>query len=432
MNQSVFRKIFLFLACGVFVPWAGFSQITSSADAVIPTEYSGGTQDNIYIFCGQKDVPNGSLTATFPGSDSGNIGWTKYNSSTGNFDFYSSDVAGGTSSTISNLPDGCYRATLTGTSGTYVYTAWVFNDYIAATAEIPESDCTSFTLNGTFDSPNFSYTDLSNGQTIDINKNIQVKWMTGEDEVSQILTFTNYVPPTRDTQYSLEVSDRFGCSGAATVTYVSIVTSAEFSVDTSEGEAPLKVTFTNESENGDAGKYEWFIYKSLGELDNEASQNNGVVKDSIKEVLYNDNPVYTFENVGDYKVKLVSKHVSELTTCTDTFYLSGYITTDSSFIKAPNVVLPDNTEPKLRVFTVYFYSMKSIKISIFNRWGKIMHVYDNGNVNGFDNTAEISAWDCKIGGKLVTPGVYYYVAEGVGRDGQRRRAKGFFHVFRDK
>jgi hypothetical protein len=429
MNQSVFRKIFLFLLGCVFVPLAGFSQITSSADAIILTEYSAGRQDNIHIFCGQKNVPAGSLTATFPSGESGNVEWTKFNASGGSFDFFSSDASGGTSSTISDLADGCYRATLTGTAGTHVYTAWVFNDYLAVTAEIPESDCSFFKLNGNFDSPAFSYTDLTNGQVIDINKRFQVEWKVGGDVVSQVLSFSNYDPPTHDTRYTLEVSDRFTCSGQAEVTYTSIVTKAKFSADPSEGEAPLRVTLTNQSENGDAGKFQWFIYKDRTVLQKEGQQNNGIVKDSIMDVLYNDNPVYTFEHSGEYRVKLVSTKVSEQTTCYDTAYLAGYIVADTSLIDAPNVFLPESGNP---YFLVKFQSLKRLKITIFNRWGKILQVYENNDVQGYKGTALASAWDGKVGGKLATPGVYYYVVDAVGRDDRRRRTSGFFHLFRGK
>lgn len=429
MNRSVFRKTILFLVSCVFVPLAGFSQITSSADAIIPTEYSSGAQDNIHVFCGQKDVPAGSLTATFPNGESGTVEWTKYNVFTGNFDFFSSDASGGTSSTISNLADGGYRATLTSTAGTHLYTAWVFNDYIVATADIPESDCSSFKLNGNFDSPAFSYTDLSNSQLIQINKGFQVEWKVGEDVVSQVLVFVNYEPPTQNTNYSLTVTDRFNCSGQTEVTYNSIVTKAKFSVNPSNGEAPLKVTFTNESENGDAGKFQWFIYKDRTVLQNEGQKNNGVVKDSIMDILYNDNPVYTFENSGEYKVKLVSEKVSELTTCYDTAYLAGYIVADTSFIEVPNVFLPESTHPN---FIVKFQSLKQLKITIFNRWGKILHVYENNNIQGYKADALASAWDGRVGGRLATPGVYYYVVDAVGRDGRKRRTSGFFHLFRGK
>ena len=117
--------------------------------------------------------------------------------------------------------------------------------------------------------------------------------------------------------------------------------------------------------------------------------------------------------------------------------MSDYIVIGESFIDAPNVFTPGNEDGQNlnETFAVKFFSMKTVKITIFNRWGKILHVYENNNVQGFYNTASSvpeSVWDGKVGGRLATPGVYYYVAEGMGRDGKKRSANGFFHLFRGK
>jgi len=434
--MNMFKSIggLLFIISVFFVPVAGFSQITSNASAVIPTEYSSGSQDNIHVFCGAKGELNATLTASLPTSETGSFEWKKYNVQSGIFDFFSSDLSGNSTSTISNLENGCYRATCTSTSGVKIYTAWVFNNYIVATAEIPESDCNSFTLKGTFDSPILTYIDLQTGQAKQLDKKIQVKWLEGNVVVSRIIISKVYNPPTKDTDYTLEVTDRFTCIAKAEVLYKSIVTKALFSVSVDKGEAPLEVTFTNDSENGDPGKFEWFIFRDLDAIKKEAAANNNIVKDSILVKLYNDSPVYTFENSGSYKVKLVSKKVSEFNTCYDTVYLKGYIIADTSFVDAPNVFTPngDGTNDE---FIVKFWSMKQIKISIFNRWGKLLHVWESGNVINFGNTIDTvpqSVWDGKVGGKYCTPGVYYYVVEGRGRDDKRRRTSGFFHLFRDK
>lgn len=416
------------------MPVIGFAQITSDADEVVPTEYSNGTQDLIHIFCGAKGEKNATLKASTLNGESGSFEWQKYNAASGNFVFFSSDLSGSPTSTISNLEDGCYRVKVTAASGEKTYTAWVFNNYIDATAEIPESDCTSFTLKGTFDTPKLLYTDLLTGQPLELNKGIQVKWLDGEVVVSRVINSEVFDPPTKDTDYTLEVTDKFGCVTEAEVQYRSIVTKALFSVSEDQGEAPLEVTFTNESENGDAGKFEWFIFRDLDEIKREAAANNGIVKDSILIKIFSESPVYTFENSGSYKVKLVSIKMSEFHTCYDTIYLDGYIKADTSFVDAPNVFTPngDGTNDE---FIVKFWSMKEIKISIFNRWGKLLHVWESNNVINFDNTIETvpqSVWDGKVGGKVSTPGVYYYVVEGRGRDNERRRTSGFFHLFRDK
>ncbi len=434
MNRFKLLVVLFIFGSYLFFPEVGFSQITSNADQIVLTEYSSGSQDNIHIFCGAKDEKNASLVAGFSSGETGSFEWSKYNSAIGDFDFYSTDASGSSTSTISNLENGCYRVKLSNASGDKIYTAWVFNNYIEATAEIPESDCNSLTLSGTFDSPQLIYTDLTTGQPKELNKGIAVKWLDGDVLVSRVLTATVYAPPTKNTDYTFEVTDLFGCIVRATVQYNSIVTKALFSVSVAKGEAPLEVTFNNESENGDPGKYEWFIFRDRLEIQAESEKNNGVVKDSIMERLYNDSPVYVFEKSGEFRVKLVSKKISEFNTCYDTVYYDEYIVADTSFVDAPNVFTP-NGDGINDEFVVKFTSMQSIKISIFNRWGKLLHVYENNNVQGFGPTLESDAqsvWDGKVGGRYASPGVYYYVVEGRGRDDVKRQENGFFHLFRDK
>lgn len=440
MNLRKQAASFLFLVFILLAPFVGRTQITSVADAVVLTEYSGGSQENIYIFCGANGDRKAYLTATEPNGETASFEWTKYNVQSGTFDFFRNDSPGSSTSNAPDLEDGCYQVNITSSSGVIsTYTAWVFNNFIDATADIPESDCTSFLLEGNFESPALVYTDLSNGQSLELTKDIKVEWREGQSVFSRIVSYRNYAPPTQDTNYTFEVSDRFGCTGQANVTYVSIVTKASFEYtiaeqksDIKKVEAPLTVTFTNTSENGDPGKFEWFIFKDLQKIKDE--KDAGTFKDSIMEVVYNDSPVYTFEESGEYLVKLVSKHVSEFGTCTDTFYIPESIVIDSAFIDAPNVFTPngDGTNDK---FAIKFFSMKTVKITIFNRWGKVIHKWESNNVQGFFNTATsitASVWDGKVGGKLATPGVYYYVAEGIGRDGKKKKANGFFHLFRDK
>jgi len=424
----------LFFTCFIFTPEIGFAQITSVADEVVPTEYSSGAQDQIHIFCGQKGELNAALIANSTNNEPASFEWQRYNPLTGNFDFLSTESSGSTTSTISGLENGGYRVKVISASGEKRYTAWVFNNYIEAKAEITDSDCNSLTLKGSFDTPKLIYTELPTGQSKELTKDIQVRWMDAEVVVSRVLVSKVFDPPTKDTDYTLEVTDRFGCIAKTDVQYRSIVTKALFTVSVDKGEAPLEVTFNNESENGDPGKFEWFIFRDLDEIKRESEENNGVVKDSILIKLYNDSPVYTFENSGSYKVKLVSKKVSELQTCFDTIYLEGYIIADTSFVDAPNVFTP-NGDGVNDEFIIKFWSMKEIKISIFNRWGKLLHVWESNNVINFGNTVETvpqSVWNGKVGGKVCTPGVYYYVVEGRGRDDKRKRTSGFFHLFRDK
>jgi len=176
MNFTKILVRFLFFACLILVSEAGFSQITSIADAVVPTEYSSGAQDQIHVFCSENGEQNASLIGSYPTGETGNFEWQKYNPISGIFELYSSDQSGNQTSTISNLADGCYRMKITTTSGAKTYTAWVFNSSIEATAEITASDCKSFTLKGTIGTPTtLKYVDLTNSQPKFLKKEIKVK-----------------------------------------------------------------------------------------------------------------------------------------------------------------------------------------------------------------------------------------------------------------
>ena len=442
--QSLVAGLIVLIVC-VLAPSLGYAQISSNVKGAVPTEYSSGNQDSIYVFCGNQGELNAALTATSPNAGPATFEWQKYNALTRTFDFFSSDVSGSTTSVISALQDGAYRVNITPTGGTVTtYTAWVFNNYITTTAAITNSDCNSFTLVGTSETPIFTYIDLPTGTSRTVNKGILVNWTAENKSVSTFLTTQIFDPPTKDTDYTLTVSDRFGCSSTSVVNYVSIVANASFTatpveqagVPQGKKEAPLTVDFKNKEECIGC-KYEWFIFKDSEKIRMESQANPGQPIDSFLTKLYSDGPIsYVFENTGSYSVKLVSQKVSEFNTCFDTVWLPKLspIVIDTSFIEAPNFFTPNGDEANPE-FVVRFFSMKSVKISIFNRWGKMVHVYENNNVQGFGATEASdpkSVWDGKVGGKVATPGVYYYVVEGKGRDDKRRKTNGFVHLFRDK
>jgi gliding motility-associated-like protein len=272
---------------------------------------------------------------------------------------------------------------------------------------------------------------LASNAELTLNKDVKVQWKKGDENVATVLSPQVFNPPTANTDYTLRVYDKFSCEATSVVTYTSIVTKANFTVDKQNGEAPLIVTFTNTSENGTPGSYEWFFFRDLDDI-KEESQGSTVVVDSIEVVAFDDSPVYTYDYSGTYMVKLVSKKITGSTVCVDTVYLPSYIIADTSFVAVPNVFTPngDGTNDE---FVVKFWSMQSIEIDIFNRWGKKVHHWDSGDVRGFENTWTETVWDGRLmGGRYASPGVYFYNVVGMGRDGERRRAHGFFHLFRDK
>lgn len=426
------RSLFLILTLFIF-PAVTFAQITApNADGSDVTQYPVFSEtDDIFIFCVEDSlVETGSLTATTALTGTKTFLWEKYNEQAAAFEFYSQESVDATTSQITGLSNGCYRVTVSQGATTEIDRAWVFNNWSTAEAGIENSDCESFTLKGSFTTAALTYYDLSNNAPLEVPKVINTEWYEGEVKWSSTLNFQLFDPPTENTDYTLRVYDQFGCEARSTITYESIVTEASFTADPMKGEAPLTVTFTNNSKNGSPGYFEWFFYRDIDEIKREYEATGGPV-DSIMLVAYDDAPVYTYENSGNYLVKLVSKHVSEFYTCVDTFVLEDFIKADTSFVIAPNVFTP-NGDGVNDQYVIKYWSMKNIEINIYNRWGKRVHHWQSGDVPGFEETRTESVWDGTIGGRYASPGVYYWDVVGRGRDGKKRTDHGFLHLFREK
>ncbi|MFW6290020.1 MAG: gliding motility-associated C-terminal domain-containing protein, partial [Mariniphaga sp.] len=355
----------------------------------------------------------------------------KYNPDSGNYELHFSESTSQTQSSVTDLESGGYRVTITQGETTEIYRSWVFNQDLAAEAEITAVDCESFMLQGSFTNPAMNYYDPSTNAPLEVFQDIRVEWKQDQTIVGSTLEQMVFNPPPADTEYSLRVYDRFGCEATNTVVYESIVPEALFTAEPLNGEAPLTVNFNNQSQNADPGNYQWFFYRDIDEIKRE-SESTGQPVDSIMIIAYDDNPVYTYENSGLYKVKLVAvKTTGTESVCADTAYLEDYIRVDTSFVAVPNVFTPDGDGINDN-FVVKFWSMQSMNISIFNRWGKRIHFWESSNVRGFEEARAEAVWDGRSGGRYASPGVYYYVIEGRGRDDKTRKKHGFFHLFRGK
>ena len=389
--------------------------------------------DMIYYFCTQQGQQIAELQATSAGSVV-TFNWTKYNSATGSFDAYATES--GSSSVIQNLADGCYKVSFTDGGNNYSYRAWVFTSWLQVTAAVTQSTCTSFGLESTMTGSSFIYYDITSNQQVVLAANNTYTWYEGDTHLATQPSITIYDVPAQNIDYRVEVTNRAGCTSTATVTYQSVVPQAKFSWTTSQAsdpqysgyQAPLEVQFNNESVNADNDKYEWFLFKDISVIREEAATaTTAQPVDSIMEVLTDVNPVYTYENSGRYMVKLVAAKENPNFTCRDTFYLSDYIVVDTSLVVVPPVFTP-NGDGMNDVLKIKTRSLESLDFQILNRWGRTVHHFKKSGYIPEDS--ELAAWDGKIGGKLASAGVYFYVVEAVGRDGVRRKRKGFIHLLR--
>ncbi len=417
--------IFLFVAEHVA------SQIlaTTSASYSEQTSYPVfAGKDFIYYFCGSVSHQSGTLTA----SSSGQLvtfTWEKYTPASGTFSFYTNET--GITSVISGLGDGCYRVSFRDNGVDYQLRAWINNTWITPVASITDSNCQSFSLLGSVTGSSYSYSDLTTNQPVTVDPGYKYIWESNNVLIATIKNPLINLPPAVNTVYTFQVSDRAGCTSNSQVTYESIVPKAKFSWKTNQPpvpqftnpEAPLEVLFVNESVNADVDKYEWMLFKEKSELQKEGA--GGAKVDSIMDIIYLENPTYTYNHTGSYMVKLVAAKQSAGFTCRDTFYMKDYIVIDTSLVKVAPAFTP-NGDGVNDVLTIRTRSLSSLDFQVFNRWGKIVHHYRK--IGYIPGDSEFAAWDGKINGKLASPGVYFYVVDAEGRDGKRRRKKGFVEM----
>jgi gliding motility-associated-like protein len=181
--------------------------------------------------------------------------------------------------------------------------------------------------------------------------------------------------------------------------------------------APLTAVFTSDS-SPSAASFIWSIYR-LNEHANELNPDN--LRDEQLMVRYTGKSLrYTFDESGSYRIKLTVS--DSTTTCTaETFYPAAAepdLRLSDSFLDAPNVFSPGASPGVNDEFRVAYRSIVSFKGWIFNRWGKLL----------FHWTDPAQGWDGKAGGRLVQPGVYFYVMEAKGADGVERNKKGHINV----
>lgn len=232
----------------------------------------------------------------------------------------------------------------------------------------------------------------------------------------QLTPFSDYILPSiaqlvggedpvdHDVTCQVKIKDRFGFEWTSDeVTYHSYVPRAAFSADPQKGEAPLEVTFNNESVN--AQQYEWYLYRDTIDM-----RLNGVVslEDSLlgRRVYTGEYLApYTYEHPGEYNVKLVVVNTAGINQCSDTVSLESYIVVDSSMIDVPNVFTP-NGDGMNDLFRVKTQSLENFQGVILNRWGR--KVYEWSDPQG--------GWDGRINGKYANPGTYFYIITARGRE----------------
>ena len=207
-------------------------------------------------------------------------------------------------------------------------------------------------------------------------------------------TATGLAPGT----YTVTVTDVNGCSTTDTTVVVGGSNSpitAGFTPDTSAGEPPLTVNFTNTS-IGAVG-YKWFFGDNT--------------TDTVT------HPTHTYDKSGVYTVILVAYHPEG---CTDTTIYQFITVGSPPDIRVPNVFTPNGDKINDR-FIIDVKGIAKIHVSIYNRWGQLIYEWDKPDGD----------WDGRnSAGSEVPAGTYYYLLRATGEDGTEFNEQGHVTLFR--
>jgi gliding motility-associated-like protein len=382
-------------------------------NAVRYTSYPSapGIKDPIFVYCNSSGTVTGTLNAVSPGGTGPfTFRWYRWNTVSGGFTQLIMTETGVMSSSINNLDEGGYRVNISNGSGyTANLTGWIFIDIPYSMARLQNRTCDYVALSGTVAIDTFYYYDISGGQRIRLPNGVKFLWSS--DPVSSIpypdieLNPQTFIPPLEDVTYKLLVTDSLGCTGESSFFYESIHVKADFTVDPSSGEAPLEVTFTDNSVR--ALYYFW----EFGD-------------DSVS-IQSNPEP-HTYYIPGDYTVKLTIE--SELH-CIDSVSFEK-ITVDPSSLGIPNVFTPNEDGINDR-FILEKTSLRYLSIKVFSRNGTMVYdFYGEGPM-----LKDWDGWDGSVRGTSAkaSPGVYFYIIKALGWDDieyDSKEYRGFVYLYR--
>lgn len=128
---------------------------------------------------------------------------------------------------------------------------------------------------------------------------------------------------------------------------------------------------------------------------------------------------YTFTSAGTFYVRFAAANASG--SC-EYFTDTWSTTIGESRLRCPNAFSPGTSEGVNDVWCVSYRSITEFDCSIFNRWGNLL----------FHSTDPATGWDGRYKGKLVEPGVYFYVIKARGADGVSYNLSGDINIIRSR
>ena len=370
-------------------------------------------KDPVFIYCNDSGSQKGTLNASNPGGTGPfNFSWYKWSNSTKSFSVFLKTETGVLTSSSGEIDEGGYKVILSGGIDTS-FVGWIFIDKPFASTALQNFTCDYVALKGQVAVDTFYYNNISNGIPVKLPDGVRFLWSSDPSSTIPypdfLLSPQTFDPPLVDVTYKLQVTDSFGCMSESSFFYQTIRVKADFTVTPDNGDAPLNVTFTDNSVR--ASSYKW----DFGDKDST----NSALRDPGEHIYYKP---------GEYSVKLTVQN--NVSFCIDSLRLDQKIVVNPSELNIPNVFTP-NGDGINDNFIVESKSLRTLSMEVFSRSGlKVYSFFGDG-----ERLKNWKGWDGNINSSSVkaTPGVYYYLIKAYGWDDvnyDSKEYRGFVYLYR--
>ena len=168
---------YFILVIALLLSFTSQAQLSAPGNsAVRHTSYQSApsVKDPVFIYCNASGSQKGALTATSPGGTGPfNYSWYKWSDITKSFSEFIKTETGVLTSSLTNLPEGGYRAVISGGFNTTL-TGWIFVDKPYSLAQLQNRTCDYVALKGKAAIDTFYYKDPANGALLKLPECVQV------------------------------------------------------------------------------------------------------------------------------------------------------------------------------------------------------------------------------------------------------------------
>lgn len=446
-SQSYMKGGVLFICGTIVCLMANASELSFTGNSrkiitVYPEKNTG--LDAIYVADGAD-----GLSAHFDYTGLETPVWYRYSNLGGGFSEKVSGVVNdGISSTVNDITAGYGYIIECGDKRFYYYIV----DYsehpltLESLEAASQQDCTStiINVNGS-GSPLVYYT--INGQQRSLDRELRLQYETEEwDESSRqfvkvnaeknISNFSNHIsvtPPAYCSTYFVLTGDRFlrewGMeesveSAVLQPVAIDVRSYAEQekkeSGDDEEGNKSNEITSPGGELGGSApAEISFYAFGTEGVIHNEWQMATDPEFENITYRITERDLDFTFRDEGTVYVRFVGSNADgSCESYSDTYTVN----IGASELYCPNAFSPGASEGVNDEWKVSYKSLVDFKCWIFDRYGTQMCYFDDPS----------KGWDGRYRGKLVKPGVYYYVIQATGSEGKKYKKSGDINIIRYK